>query len=130
MTAQSSVAWVEGVNWGSSNEFIIKYGSCGLTLKPTGDAVISGNLDVSVRNTRTSIKAHNTMDGYTSYTELEAKWNSQGYLNFEPNRSGANCLFLTGKGDLHMYCGNNLVHVYKPTSNLSDDRLKENEEII
>ena len=27
MTAQSSVAWVEGVNWGSSNEFIIKSGS-------------------------------------------------------------------------------------------------------
>ena len=38
-TAQSSVAWVEGVNWGGSNEFIIKSGSNGLTLKPTGDAV-------------------------------------------------------------------------------------------
>ena len=29
-----------------------------------------------------------------------------------------------------MYCGNNLVHFYKTTSNVSDDRLKENEEII
>ena len=46
ITAQSSVAWVEGVNWGGSNEFIIKSGSNGLTLKPTGDAVLSGNLDV------------------------------------------------------------------------------------
>ena len=45
-TAQSSVAWVEGVNWGGSNEFTIKSGSNGLTLKPTGDAVISANPDV------------------------------------------------------------------------------------
>ena len=29
-----------------------------------------------------------------------------------------------------MYCGNNLVHFYKTTSNVSDDRLKENEELI
>ena len=29
------------------------------------------------------------MEGYTSYMELEAKWNSQGYVKFEPNRPGA-----------------------------------------
>ena len=29
-----------------------------------------------------------------------------------------------------MYCGNDLVHFYKTTSNVSDDRLKGNEEII
>ena len=29
-----------------------------------------------------------------------------------------------------MYCGGDLVHVYKPASNVSDDRLKENEVII
>ena len=34
-----------GVMWGGSNEFVIKSGSNGLTLKPTGDAVISGNLE-------------------------------------------------------------------------------------
>ena len=57
-TAQSSVAWVEGVNWGGSNEFIIKSGSNGLTLKPTGDAVISGNLDLGQDQAQTSIKAY------------------------------------------------------------------------
>ena len=41
--AQSSVAWVEGVNWGGANEFIIKSGSNGLTLKPNGSAALSGN---------------------------------------------------------------------------------------
>ena len=70
------------------------------------------------------------MEGYTSYIELEAKWNTQGYLNFESNKPGAHHLFLTDKDDLHMYCGTNLVHLYKPTSNASDDRLKENEELI
>ena len=39
-------------------------------------------------------------------------------------------LLLTVKDDLHMYCGNNLVHVYKTTTNASDDRLKANEELI
>ena len=87
-------------------------------------------LDVSVSNAPTSIKAYNTTEGYTSHIELEAKWNSQGYLNFESNRSGANYLLLTVKDDLHMYCGNNLIHFYKPTSNASDDRLKENEKLI
>ena len=29
-----------------------------------------------------------------------------------------------------MYCGNNLVHFHKPTSNASDDRSKENEELF
>ena len=94
------------------------------------NVLIDGNLDVNVSNARTSIKAYNTMDGYTSYVELEAKWNSQGYVNFEPNRPGALYVFTTVKDDLYMYCGNNLVHFYKTTTNASDDRLKENEELI
>ena len=56
------------------------------------------------------------MDGYTSYIELEAKWNSQGYINFEPNRPGAHYSLITVKGELHMYCGDNKVHMYKNTS--------------
>ena len=56
------------------------------------------------------------MEGYTSYTELEAKWNPQGYLHFEPNRPGEHYLFLTVKRDLHMYCGNDRVHMYKDTT--------------
>ena len=54
-----------------------------------GNTTISGNSDVSVSNARTPIKTYNTMEGYTSYIELEAKWNSQGYLNFESKKPGA-----------------------------------------
>ena len=39
-------------------------------------------------------------------------------------------MFITVKDDLHMYCGNNRVHFHKTTTNDSDDRLKENEELI
>ena len=42
ITAQSSVAWVEGVNWGGANEFIIQSWSNGLTLKPNCSAAIGG----------------------------------------------------------------------------------------
>ena len=77
--------WWSGV-WGTNtNEFKIWFNYKGLSIKPTGDAVISGNLDVNVSNNRSSIKAYSTMDGYMSYVELEAKWNSQGYLSFESN---------------------------------------------
>ena len=56
------------------------------------------------------------MEGYTSYVEVEATYISQGYLNFESNTPGAHFLFLAVKADLHMYCGNNLVHMYKDTT--------------
>ena len=116
----------------SDSSYVIRASDATTCLRanPNGNSTISGNLDVSVSNARTPIKANNAMCEYTSYIELEAKLNSQGYLSFESNRSGTNYLSLTVKDDLHMYCGNSLVHFYKPTSNASDDRLKENEEII
>ena len=45
MTAQSSAAWVESVNGCGANEFIMS-GSNGSTIRPPGDAAITGNLDV------------------------------------------------------------------------------------
>ena len=80
------------------------------------DTTLSGNLDVSVSNARTSVKAYNTMEGYTSYIELQAILNPQGYLKFESNKPGTHYLFLTVEDDLHMYCGSNPVHMYKDTT--------------
>ena len=34
------------------------------------------------------------------------------------------------KDALYLYCGNSIVYFHKPTTNASDDRLKENEELI
>ena len=41
MAAQSSAAWGEGVNLGGLSDYIIKSGSNGMTIKPTGDTTIS-----------------------------------------------------------------------------------------
>ena len=87
-----------------------------LIVNQNGDTPISENLDVSVSNARTSAKAYNTMEAYTSYIELETKWNSQGYLNFESNMPGAHYLSLAVKDELHIHCGTNLVHMYKDTT--------------
>ena len=37
-------------------------------------------------------------------------------MDFEPNKPGAHYLYSTVSDDLHMYCGNNLVHMYKYTT--------------
>ena len=108
--------WQTGID--SDNPYVIRASdttTC-LRVSPNGNSTISGNLDVSVSNARTSVKAYKTMEGYTSFIELEAKWDSQGYLNSESNKPGAHYFFLTVKDDLHMYCGNNLVHIVKDTT--------------
>ena len=56
-----------------STNYHNKIDTCNLLankISTTGDASISGNLDVSVTNARTSVQAYNTMEGYISYTEL------------------------------------------------------------
>ena len=75
-TAQSPIVRNTGL-W-NQNQYGIRHGVHGLWIYDNGNTSISVHLDVGVNNARTSIKAYNTMDGNTSYTELEAKWNSQG----------------------------------------------------
>ena len=84
-TPQSPTVWHTGV-W-NQNQYGIRHGGEGFWIYDNGDTTIGGHLDVSVSNARTSIKAYGTMDGYTAHTELEAQWNTQGYLNFEPKYS-------------------------------------------
>ena len=130
MTAQSSVAWVESNNWGSSNAFIVKSGSNGLTLKPTGDAVISGNLDVGPSQAQTAIKTnfkHRLHDDGGRYRD-------QGFsLHFETNYQYGELLlavrntYFTRCSD---YAGNPYVQTFQPLTQSSDDRLTENEELI
>ena len=56
-------------------------------------------------------------------------WNTQDYINFNTTASDG-LLFLAAKDVIYMYCVLNIVYFYKPTTNASDDRLKENEELI
>ena len=79
--------------WGGSNKFVIWYGynNTGLTIKPTGDVSISGNLDVGITG-NSSIKIHGagvatsyavftTNNGYTSYWDFQNGNHSQAWSN-------------------------------------------------
>ena len=59
VTLASSTHWWSGV-WGTNtNEFNIWFNYKGLSIKPTGDAVTSGNLDVGSTGDN-QIKIHGT----------------------------------------------------------------------
>ena len=76
ITAQSSVAWEEGVNWGGANDFLIKSGSNGLTIKPNGGAVLSGS---STQNSDASLKGNVEDVGITDCTDMLGNINVKTY---------------------------------------------------
>ena len=94
-----------------------------------GNTSISGNLDVGPAQATTSIKAYVNHAGYTGYVEMEARWRSQSFINSNTDYAEGLLLF-ADKDDLYMYVGREVVYVYKPTTNASDDMLKESEIII
>ena len=67
--------------------------------------------------------------GYQGILKLEALWRNQSFVSFDTTYVNG-YIFFAVKDDFYMYCGDNLVHFYKTTTNASDDRLKENEELI
>ena len=103
--------------------------SAGLWIYDNGNTSTSGNLDVGVGASQTSIKAYVNHAGHRGNVEIEATWNTQGYINFKTTAADG-LLFLATKDVLYMYCGINNVYFYKPKTDASDDRLKENEELI
>ena len=120
---------MKGVMWGGSNEFVIKSGSNGLTPKPTGNTSISGNLDVGIAQAVTSIKAYVNHAGPLGNIQIDPRWRNQGFIHFNTDYEAGLLLFAV-KDDLYMYVGVDVVYFYKPATNASDDRLKENEELI
>ena len=89
----------------------------------------SGNLDVGITQAQTSIKAYVNHWGHQGNVEIEARWNSQGFIHSNTTNPDGLLLFAV-KDDLYMYVGIEVVYFYKPTTNASDDRLKENKELI
>ena len=49
-------------------------------------SALSGNLDVGVGAAQTRVKAHVNHIGYNGFVEMEARWSTQGYLNFDTAR--------------------------------------------
>ena len=88
------MGWCERVyfNWGGANEFIIKSGSNGLTLKPNGSAAIGGNLNVGGMVNTTTINLTNAVwDNFPlAVTNTGTNW-FQG--EFIATDNGVGCLF-------------------------------------
>ena len=89
---------------------------------------ISINLDVGTTQTQTSIKTYVNHAGHQGNVDIEAMWSTQAYINFNTTASDG-LLFTATKDVIYMHCGLDIVYFYKPTTNASDDRLKENEEL-
>ena len=99
------------------------------SIQPNGNTTISGNLDVGVGAASSIATAHVNHEGSTGSLQLEARWRNHSFLIFDTTYVNG-YIFFEVKNGFYMYCGHNLVHLYKTTSNASDDRLKENEELI
>ena len=126
-TAQSPIVWNTGV-W-NQNQCGIRDGVHGFWVYDDGNTSIGGNLDVGPTQATTSIKAYVNHAGRQGNAEIEARWDSQGYINFNTANADGSLLLAT-KDVIYMYCGLNIIYFYKPTAHASDDRLKENEVII
>ena len=78
----------------------------------------------------TSIRAYVNHAGHQGNVEIEARWKSQGYVNFNTTNADG-LLFAATKDVVYLYCGLDIIYFfYKPTANASDDRLKVNGELI
>ena len=93
------------------------------------DTSIDGNLDVGPNQAQTSIKAYVTNGGHAGNLELEARYQYEAYIHFNTTYVHGLLVFATKQVN-YMFCGLDQVYFYKPTVNASDDRLKENEELI
>ena len=97
------------------------------------DATIGGNLDVVPNQAQTSIKTFFNHAGSTGHIRIEGRYRDQGYLHFETNYQNGE-MFLTVRNIYFIrrsdYAGNPYVQTFQPLTQSSDDRLKENEELI
>ena len=93
------------------------------------DTTISGNLDVGPDQANTSIKAYVNYGGHAGNVEIEARWQYEAYIHFNTTYAHGLLVFATKQVN-YMFCGFDQIYFYKPTTNASDDRLKENEELI
>ena len=132
-TIASSTSWWTGV-WGSNtNEFNIWLNYKGLSLKPTGDAVINGNLDIGPSQAQSSMKTYVNHVGSTGYMMMEGRYRDQGVLHVETNYQYIEMLtvrnthFFIRCSD---YAGNPYVQTFPPLTQSPDDKVNENEESI
>ena len=114
-----------------SNQYIISHeSSTGFSIQPNGNTT-SGNLDVGSGNS-SKINVHAANNGYTGYAEVHCSSPWELTLNVETNFPNGGYMIFKTKGVMFMITrgDHQTINYYKPLVNSSDDRLKENEEVI
>ena len=126
-TAQSTTAWNTGI-WNES-EYGIRHGSNGMWIYDTGNTT-SGNLNVGSTGNN-SIKIHGT-GATTSYAKFKVSNNQNCVWDFQnpSNNNAWSTIRVKGVKLMDFSPNGNIIIHYKPFANSSDDRLKENEELI
>ena len=94
------------------------------------DTTVSGHLDVGVGASSSKIDTHSNQQGYTAVIELHSQspWISKlGFLTAHPTPRPL--IFLKGSTYVEYNSNHTIIH-FKSLVNGSDDRLKEDEELI
>ena len=95
------------------------------------DTSISGNLEVGAGAVTSNIKAFASHNGNTFSCELIAVNRDRGKLRFDTNYGhGTLYVGINNVNFFRLANWNNETNLCKPTAGTSDDRLKDNEEII
>ena len=67
----------------NTNEFKLWFNYKGLSIKPTGNAVASGNLDVGPSQAQSDVTTYFNHVGSTGFMMMEGRYRDQGFLHFE-----------------------------------------------
>ena len=97
------------------------------------DTQMDGNLDVGPSQAQNKVTTHFHHVGSTGYMMMEGRYRDQGFLHFGTNyQYGENCLIAKNTYFIRCsdYAGNPYVQTVQPLTQPSDDKLKENEELI
>ena len=119
----------------SDNSYVIRASDATnrSTVNQNGDTTISGNLDVGPSQTQSHVKTYFNHVGSSGFMMVGGRYRDQGFLHFETNYQYGE-MFITVRNTYFIRCsdyaGNPYVQTFQPLTQSSDDRLKENEELI
>ena len=105
----ASNIWQTGMPSDSSDVIRAPGATNRVIVHQNGNTTISGNLNVGLGASVTSVKAYVNHAGNQDNVEIEASWGSQGFINFNTDYADG-LLLVAVKGDLYVYRGLNLTY--------------------
>ena len=128
MNTQPEASWVSGVYYNKKFHWALNGSGWKMTLDETGSLEIGANNN----GASTGIKINNESanGGITGYTDLICEHSYRSALNVYTSHYPQLLIRLNFADFMEFNGQYNVIRHYKPLSNSSDDRLKENEVLI